>query len=91
MHHVTLGLEPGCGPQAVKDKWRELAAIHHPDRGGNTVEFTTVRDAYVAARLYEDKLAAVCPICKGEGKVAMGAGFNKLLMTCQDCKGTGQR
>lgn len=89
--HTILMLQPGCGSVAVKAKWRELAGVHHPDRGGNSVEFNTYRKAYMAARQYEENLEALCPACIGLKKVVAGAGFNKILMPCQTCKGTGLR
>jgi len=89
--HITMGLQPGCGSEAVKSKWRELAGIHHPDRGGSSVKFSTFRKAYVLVRQYEETQEAKCPACLGQKKVASGAGFNKLLMPCQPCKGTGLR
>ena len=48
-HHAILDVMPGCGVEQLKARWRGLAAIHHPDRGGNSVEFSTIRNAYQAA------------------------------------------
>lgn len=41
-----LGLPDTATPDEVKAKWRELCMIHHPDRGGNPVEFDEVRRAF---------------------------------------------
>lgn len=45
---TTLGLEPGATRQQIKDRYRDLAHTHHPDRGGKTddfARFTAARDA----------------------------------------------
>jgi len=88
-HHAILDVMPGCGVEQLKARWRGLAAIHHPDRGGNSVEFSTIRNAYQAALKIEATEEAKCKDCDGTGKVAVGKGFSKIQMTCQKCKGRG--
>lgn len=82
----ALGLEPGCGPTAVKARWRELAALHHPDRGGDDGEFSRLRQAYVSAMAAE----AVCPECRGLGKTVVSQGFHSVKLVCTGCGGTGK-
>ena len=48
-HWHTLGIDPGSSPEAIKRRYRELAAVHHPDAGGNSATFTVVTKAYEAA------------------------------------------
>ncbi len=42
----VLGLEPGCTRQQVVSRYRQLAARHHPDKGGETQHFVEIRKAY---------------------------------------------
>jgi len=89
--HRILELEPACGTSVAKERWRFLAGIHHPDRGGNVVEFTTFRDAYQAVKKYEEKLEAKCSNCDGEGYTVLAKGFSQSKMKCSICKGTGTK
>lgn len=89
--HTAMGLQPGCGSEIVKARWRELAGSHHPDRGGNPVDFSTYRKAYMTVRQYEEQQEAKCTTCVGHKKLPAGTGFNKILITCPACKGTGLR
>lgn len=85
-HHVALGLEPNCGSIAVKAKWRELAAIHHPDRGGMPSEFAEIRHSYQKAMAYEMSIEATCKTCDGVGTVTHTQGFYTTRRRCPDCK-----
>jgi hypothetical protein len=43
----VLGLDPGAGPEAVREAYRERVKEAHPDTpGGSTEEFIRVREAY---------------------------------------------
>ena len=42
----ALGVPPGSSEQSVKDAYRKLAKIHHPDLGGNTDKFVKIQKAY---------------------------------------------
>lgn len=53
--YKTLGIPPGSSVAEVKNAYRKLALIHHPDLGGNPQEFIRIH------RLYEQALArAIC-------------------------------
>ncbi|WP_286238640.1 DNA-J related domain-containing protein [Neptuniibacter halophilus] len=41
-----LGLENGADWQSIKQAYRRLAALHHPDRGGDEKHFIRIREAY---------------------------------------------
>lgn len=83
-----LGLPETATPEQVKARWRELAAIHHPDRGGNAVDFTTYRRAYQEA-LREAEVPKPCKSCKGLGKQKVSHGFYSTEVVCPQCKGAG--
>lgn len=42
----TLGLSPDADKDEVKLSYRRLAALYHPDKGGEPAKFTVVREAY---------------------------------------------
>ena len=41
-----LGVKEGAGRQAISERFRELAATQHPDRGGDAVTFAQLTQAY---------------------------------------------
>ena len=85
---ATLGLPDTATPDEVKAKWRELCMIHHPDRGGNAVEFNTIRKAYKVA-MEEASEPKPCGSCKGSGKVTQTMGWSSIELPCQACGGSG--
>lgn len=46
---VTLGLETNATEQQIKEAFRLLASIHHPDKGGNEKVFQRIAQAYSVA------------------------------------------
>ena len=44
--YATLGVAKNATPEDIKKAYRRLAAIHHPDKGGDTAEFQKVQAAY---------------------------------------------
>lgn len=84
----TLGLPDMATPEEVKAKWRKLAMIHHPDRGGNVVEFNEIRKAYKVA-LDEASQPKPCSGCNGTGKTTVAHGFSSVEVVCQSCSGGG--
>jgi len=44
--YQLLDLEVGCIFTQVEKRYRQLAAKHHPDRGGNSERFIQIREAY---------------------------------------------
>lgn len=85
-----LGLSESASPAEVKAAWRQLAAIHHPDRGGDQAEFDKLRKAYDEA-LAEATEAKPCLVCEGTGKMVITHGWDSLRVTCSICEGTGLR
>jgi len=47
----VLGLSPAATPEEVRDRYRELAKVHHPDVGGTTEDCQRLLKAYDEARL----------------------------------------
>jgi hypothetical protein len=43
---ITLGLEANCSREQVVQRYRQLAATHHPDKGGDPEQFIEIRQAY---------------------------------------------
>lgn len=85
---ATLGLPETATPDEVKAKWRELCMIHHPDRGGNAVEFNEIRKAYKVA-MEEASAPKACPQCNGTGKTKQTTGWSSIDMPCPACGGSG--
>lgn len=85
---VALNLPATALPAEVKTRWRELCRVHHPDRGGNAVEFHELRQAYQQA-LALAAAPKACQPCQGTGKTAVARGFASLQLSCPACGGTG--
>lgn len=83
-----LGLPDTATPDEVKAKWRQLCMVHHPDRGGNPVEFDELHRAYKQAHA-EASEPKPCQACSGSGKVKYSHGFNAIDMPCPTCGGSG--
>ena len=47
----TLELEAGASDVEVTRRYRELAAQHHPDKGGEKETFIRIRQAYEILRV----------------------------------------
>ena len=45
-HYNTLGVAKNSTPDEIKKAYRRMAAIHHPDKGGDTAEFQKIQQAY---------------------------------------------
>lgn len=84
----TLGLPETATPDEVKAKWRELCMVHHPDRGGDPVEFNEIRRAYKIA-MKEASEPKPCGTCAGAGKVKQTHGWNSIELPCPACGGSG--
>lgn len=84
-----FGLPETATPEEVKRRWRELASQHHPDHGGDPVEFQKLHKEY--RRLMEiAETPRLCHRCSGIGKIKVGSGFSYIDMECPECGGTGK-
>lgn len=45
-HYSTLGINRGANSEEIKKAYRSLAMKHHPDRGGDQVQFQKIQEAY---------------------------------------------
>lgn len=87
-----LGISREATQAEVKERWRALCKLHHPDReGGNQVEFIRYRKLY-----YEAMMLAVQPVtckaCHGRGHVLrqQPGNFASVKLKCHDCGGSGK-
>ena len=48
--HAVLGVSPRATPEQVRERYRELALAHHPDRGGHGPEMQRINQAYERIR-----------------------------------------
>jgi DnaJ-class molecular chaperone len=87
---ALLGLTEPVTADEAKARFRELALLLHPDRGGDAAQFDTVRQAHdrVQAELLRPKR---CAECRGKGRTPLTVGFNTLHVRCVKCQGTGWR
>jgi len=46
----VLGLHEGASPDVIRARFRELASIHHPDRGGDPRRMVEISRAYTEAQ-----------------------------------------
>lgn len=46
---AVLGIAPGSSSEEIRSRFRELAMLHHPDRGGDATRMATLVAAYRSA------------------------------------------
>ena len=84
---AILGLGPGPSVREVKERFRELSLIHHPDAGGDAEKFRELHDAYLIA--IAEAAERPCPSCNGRGRVTVQQGWRAVEVPCEDCLGLG--
>jgi DnaJ-class molecular chaperone len=45
-HYNTLGIARNASQDEIKQAYRKLASVHHPDKGGDTAKFQQIQQAY---------------------------------------------
>lgn len=92
-----LGLTSLATTDEVKKAWRKLAAIHHPDKGGDAAKFHELRTVYnrcLELAQLNDLAQINCPICNGTGKIdnpKQRGFYGQFKLMCQSCMGSGKR
>ena len=93
-YYEVMGLHRRTLAGKVRDTWRVLARVTHPDVGGSLGAFAVLTQAYAvlgdAARrkaydLRVDATGDPCPRCGGRGFVA----YCSATIPCRGCRGTG--
>ncbi len=84
---ALLGLNDAPSPAEIKEAFRKLALLHHPDSGGDPEKFRELKEACDTA--LEEAADRPCPNCGGKGKVKEQRGWVVAMVTCPDCGGTG--
>ena len=54
----VLSVEPDADREAVRNAYRALARMHHPDAGGDPAEFKRLRRAYESALAHLERVTA---------------------------------
>lgn len=85
----VLGLAPTATPDEVKQAWRQLAMLKHPDRGGDPTEFDKLRKAYDEAMAVAEA-PKTCTKCGGSGKIQHANGWASIGIPCSHCGGSGE-
>ena len=86
-----LGLPESATSDEVKARWRDLAFKHHPDKGGDTSEFSKYRRAYEEALSQTTERDKLCVDCQGTGRKEHRRGFYFSRTLCTTCNGDGKR
>lgn len=80
-HYQTLGVAKGANPDEIKKAYRKLASKHHPDKGGDTVTFQKIEEAYrilsdpAQRQQYDNPMTQANPF-GGFGGFSRGFSFN---------------
>lgn len=91
---TLLGLRPTASVKEVQQAFRQLAMVHHPDRGGNAVEFDKLMKASREAQVIaadQEPANRPCPTCGGTRRVFVGRGFATTKVACPTCQGAGKK
>ena len=74
-----LGIKVPVTVSELKARWKELAAQHHPDRGGDLATFIELKEAYerLLPRCHH------CLKCRDTGVAHLHVGFQTLRSVCE--------
>lgn len=79
-----LGIAPTSNTNAVRQAYRQLVKIHHPDVGGSAEKFKVILAAYQEAmRLACEKK---CSKCLGTRKLVIRRGVSSVEIRCPVCR-----
>ena len=98
-YYAVLGIPPASPTENIKERYRALARMKHPDLGGDTREFAAIAEAgRVLAdprqrAEYDAKLRLLmdpCPDCQGKGCTYRQLTFvDRASVRCATCDGRG--
>lgn len=85
-----FGLTSDAKTDTLKSAYRSSARVHHPDNGGDPVEFTRINKLYMQAMAHA-ATPKRCGPCAGTGKISTQSGrsFEVVKFPCSACNGTG--
>jgi DnaJ-class molecular chaperone len=86
-HYKTLGIERNSTPEQIKQAYRKLASIHHPDKGGDTAKFQDIQVAYETLSDPDKKQEYDHPHQQGFGGFPGGFSFHHGGMNVEDIFG----
>jgi curved DNA-binding protein len=75
-HYQTLGVAKNATPDEIKKAYRKLASQHHPDKGGDTVMFQKIEEAYRILSDPEQRQQYDMPQPQGFSNFNGPGGFN---------------
>ena len=84
-----LGLTTEARTQDVKNAYRRLAQVNHPDLGGDVELFSLLNASYQEALAYAQRVP--CPFCQCGYTIVVGRSFSTIKLPCEKCGGTGLR
>lgn len=84
-----LGLPETATLAEIKSRYRELAQLYHPDKGGDEARFRELHQAFKDA-VAEAARPKTCAECRGRGSVVQSNGFYTITMICRNCGGKGE-
>jgi DnaJ-class molecular chaperone len=85
-----LGLEETATEQEVIDRFRGMALLSHPDKGGTALGFMRIKVARDQA-LALIRAPKPCLACNGTGRKQVVNGFTSVTLYCETCQGSGKQ
>jgi len=93
--YEELELTPNCSFDEIKQQYRTLAGIHHPDKGGDEEKFKRIKNAYeilsdpVRRKQYDDGKSTDVPIDKRQDAInQLSYIFASIINTFDPASGT---
>lgn len=97
--YQVLEVVPGATDLEVKESYRRLSRLTHPDKGGSKEDFSRIADAWASVgdrklrAKYDSKLRVlmnICGKCDGKGLVVEMKGWkSREFSVCKICEGVG--
>jgi DnaJ-class molecular chaperone len=98
-HYGTLGVLRCATHAEIREAFRDLASVHHPDRGGDTAVMAELTRAYAMLSRSSERerydawlemVGTPCVACGGAGARFKQKGFSsRIPIPCKTCNGEG--